>query len=367
MKPNEHEFKVMGLAPYAKKEKVEKAYFLLKETIWVEDLIFKSKFRMQYFHYFLNDKMRNTRFDTIAGAVQKLTEELLCEWVRNAIKKTGINSIALTGGVAMNVKACQKISELPEVREIFIVPSAGDESTALGACFYGYRYYCELNKIKFDPKPIKDLYLGPEYTDEEIKDFLIKEGYFKKYKIMKLKNIEKEIARLLFRGEIVARLKGKSEWGARALGNRSILSDPSNTAVVRSLNELIKDRDFWMPFTPSILSEDAKKYFLNPKNIEARYMVITFDSTEKGKKDLNAAIHPYDSTLRPQIVHEDWNPDYYKLIKEFKKLKGIGAVLNTSFNLHGEPNVLSPKDAIHTFENSGLNYLALGTFLISKM
>ena len=129
---------------------------------------------------------------------------------------------------------------------------------------------------------------------------------------------------------------------------------------------MIKDRDFWMPFTPSILQEDMKKYIKNPKNIFAPYMVITFNSTKKAQEDLKAAMHPYDFTIRPQEVTKDYNKDYYEIIKEFKKLTGIGGILNTSFNLHGEPNVLTPEDALHTVENSEIKFLAMENYLFEK-
>lgn len=121
-----------------------------------------------------------------------------------------------------------------------------------------------------------------------------------------------------------------------------------------------------MPFTPSMLDSYAKKYIVNPKNITAPYMVVTFHSTAKAQKDLPAAMHPYDFTVRPQIVTKAYNPDYYEVIKEFSKLTGAGAVLNTSFNLHGEPNVLTPEDALHTVENSALKYLVLENYLLEK-
>lgn len=366
MKPNEHEFKVMGLAPYAKRENVNKLNPLFKEALWLDGLEFRSKFRMQYADFYLKEKAVYKRFDNLAGAIQKLTEELTIQWIGNAIKKTKINSIALSGGVFMNVKANQKISELDEVKEIFPMPSCGDECTAIGACFYGYHKYCYNKKEKFNPQPLTHLYLGPEYSDKEIGSFLRENNHFKKYQIKKFRDIEKEIARLLSKNEIVARFKGKSEWGARALGNRSILANPSSRESVVILNELIKDRDFWMPFTPSILEENLSEYIINPKKIKCPYMIITFDSTKKAKKEIIAAIHPYDLTARPQAVNKRDNPDYYKLIKEFKRLTKVGAILNTSFNLHGEPNVLSPRDAMHTFENSGLKYLAIGEYLVKK-
>ncbi len=266
----------------------------------------------------------------------------------------------------MNVKANQKIYEMPNVKKLFVMPSCGDESIAIGGCFYGYKYYCEKNNLSFKPIPIRDLYLGPVYTDEYIEKVIKKERLDKKCEIKKVVAIEKEVANLLAKGEIIARFVGRSEWGARALGNRSIIANPSNKESIRVLNQLIKDRDFWMPFTPSILDSDENKYIINSKHMESPYMVITFNSTEKAKRDLTAAIHPYDFTIRPQIVYESWNPSYYKLINEFKKITGIGAVLNTSFNLHGEPNVLSPENAIRTFKNSGLQYMAIGEYLIKK-
>ncbi len=367
MKPLEHEFKVMGMAPYAKSHNIDKIYFKFKNLISVDsNLGFKSKFNMPFADHFFSKEMKFTRFDLICGAVQRLVEEKTLEWVSKAIKKTGIKNIALSGGVFMNVKANQKILELPEVKNAFIMPSCGDESNAIGACFYGYWLYCKKNNIKFEPKPFNHLYLGPEYNNKYIENLIKEKSLSKRYIIKKSKNINTEIAELLAKGNIVARCCGKSEWGARALGNRSILANPKNKDTIKILNETIKDRDFWMPFTPSILDEDEEKYIVNKKKIRASYMVITFDSTEKAYEDLPAAMHSYDLTIRPQIVTKEDNPDYYKILKHFKKLTGIGAVLNTSFNLHGEPNVLTPEDALRTVEGSDLKYLNLGNYLLEK-
>ena len=367
MKPLEHEFKVMGLSPYAKKHNVDKVYLKIKDLIWIDKkLRFQSKLNMPFFNNFLEKEMKFDRFDSIAGAVQLLVEEKSCEWIRKAIKLTKINNIALSGGVFMNVKANQKISELLDVKEIFVMPSCGDESNAIGACFYGYKKYCGRNNLNFEIKPITDLYLGPEYNDKYIETMIIKDKLKLKYKIKKLKNINKEISKLLANGEIVARCSGKSEWGARALGNRSILANASHPDTIRILNETIKDRDFWMPFTPSILDKFEKKYIINPKKIFAPYMTITFNSTDLARKNIPAAMHPYDQTLRPQIVTKEYNKDYYEIIEEFSKLSDNGGILNTSFNLHGEPNVLTPEDAIHTADNSDLKYIAIGNYLFEK-
>ncbi len=266
----------------------------------------------------------------------------------------------------MNVKANMKISQLDGVRKMFVMPSSGDESNPLGCCLYGYRSLCWQRGVAFSPKPITHLYWGPAYDAASI-DRLIKEKELEqKYFIKKPRDINREIANLLARGEVVARCSSKSEWGARALGNRSILANPSHLDTIRFLNEAIKDRDFWMPFTPSVLDSAAKKYFVNPKKIRAPYMVLTFPSTKLAQKHMPAAMHPYDFTIRPQVVSKKDNGAYYEIIKNFQRLTGIGAVLNTSFNLHGEPNVLTPEDALRTVEKSALRYLAMDGFLFEK-
>lgn len=367
MKPDEHEFKVMGLAPYAKREHAEKILPIFKNLLWLNDKDeFESKLPIPSIKYYLKDKLLYRRFDNIAAAIQLFTEEITVDWITRWIKKTGIKNIALAGGVFMNVKMNQKISELKEVDKITIVPSAGDESTVIGACYNGYVKYCEKNNISAEIKKINNLYLGIEYSENEIEKFLKENNYFQKYNITKPNNINKKIAEILSGNAVVARSSGRMEFGARALGNRSILANPSSQENLKIINEMIKNRDFWMPFATSILYEEVDKYILNPKNIEAPYMAITFNTTDLAYKHLRAALHTYDKTSRPQIVKKEDNSDYYEIISEFKKLTGIGGILNTSFNLHGEPNVMSPADAIYTFENSGLKYLALEQFLISK-
>ncbi len=367
MKPLEHEFKVMGLAPYAKEHKVAALYPKLSNLIHVDDtLTFNATFSTQFADHFFKKELRFVRFDIIAGALQKLVEERTVEWITKAIKKTGITDIALSGGVFMNVKANQKIAELSEVESLFIMPSCGDEASAFGAALYGYKLLCKKQGIPFTPQPFTDLYLGPAYSDDYIEGLIVRKDLAKMYRIKKLKDPAHTIAKLLAQGEIIARCSGRSEWGARALGNRSILANPVHPDTIRILNETIKDRDFWMPFTPSILDTHAKKYFRNKKKIATPYMIITFNATAAAKKELPAAIHPYDFTLRPQVVSKEHNPEYYAILKQFSRLTGTGALLNTSFNLHGEPNVLTPEDALHTVENSSLRYLLLGSYLFEK-
>jgi carbamoyltransferase len=364
MKVNEHEFKVMGLAPYAKGDRILKAKKVFDDLIWLkkDSLQFDSKIDMHDVRPYLDKKLRGYRFDYVAAAIQLKTEELIVEWVKRAIKKTGIHTLALSGGVFMNVKVNMLIGQLDEVKDLFIVPSAGDESCPIGCMFFGMKKLDKEAKIA----PLTNLYFGPEYSNEEVLSIIQSSKLNKKYKIEIYKNMEEKIASLLSKGKIVARFKGRCEFGARSLGNRSILADASNREVVMEINEEIKNRDFWMPFAPSILYEEADKYIINPKKFFAPWMVFAFETKEKARKDLVAGLHPYDFTARPQMVTKEFSPDYYNLMKYFEKKTGRSGILNTSFNLHGEPMVCSIEDAMHTFEDSGLKYLAIENYLISK-
>src|SRR3989337_2882527 len=222
MKMGEHEYKVMGLAPYASQKYVDKVYEKIKDWVWVNE----------------ND----LTFSTVV---------------------------------------------------------------------FSHVFY-KLPRIQ----PIEGLYLGPEFNEKEIGKELAKRKY-KKYKVDKYKDMEKEIAKMISQRKIVARFAGRMEWGARALGNRSILTHPQNLEGVREINEQIKSRDFWMPFAPSILSEKMSTYVVNPKRVEGPYMILAYDTTKVGAEKLRAAIHPYDLSARPQEVKKEFSPRYHKLISEF--------------------------------------------------
>ena len=250
------------------------------------------------------------RFDNIAWAAQKLIEEILVQWVKNAIRETDIHSVVLSGGVFMNVKANLKILELPEVERLFILPSCGDESLAIGAALQRYAELSGSPKID----PLGPLYFGSEFSNEQI-DETINKKVNDKFKVERIDNIDEHVGEEVAKGKVVARFSGRMEWGARALGNRSILADGSNRDVVMKINEAIKRRDFWMPFTPTILGERADEYVINPKKIKAPYMIIAFETKDKAREDLIAALHPYDFTARPQILEKDWNPGYIRKIR----------------------------------------------------
>lgn len=369
MVPNEHEYKLMGLAPYAPASGSESVFRALREylkistrnpLVWDRTKGYPHSF---YSYPFLRKILELKRFDCICGGLQRFTEELLVEWVGNCVRETGLRKVALSGGVGMNVKANKRIAELPDVESLFVFPSCTDESNAIGAAWWVYATERRAKNECVDIPPLAGIYWGPSYSHEACEETIRQAG--KGFQMKEVEDIEREIARLLSRGEVVARFTGRMEFGARALGNRSILADPSDLRVVRIINEMVKSRDFWMPFAPSVLENAGPRYVVNPKGLPYPYMILAFDSN--GNSDgYQAALHPYDRTIRPQEVYATWNPTYHRLIAEFEGLTGRGIILNTSLNLHGYPLVCSPEQAMHVFLKSGLPHLALGNFLLSK-
>src|SRR2546425_910273 len=216
------------------------------------------------------------------------------------------------------------------------------------------------------PRPFGPASLGPDIDDGEVETVVRRRDLAARHRVSEPPRMEERIAELLASDGVVARCAGRMEFGARALGNRSILANPSDHRVVPLINRMIKNRDFWMPFAPSVLREREADYLVNPKGLASPYMMLAFPTNPKRRDEIVAAIHPHDSTARAHIVDEAWNPPYYRVLREFEARTGLGAVLNTSFNLHGEPLVASPEDAVDTFERSGLPHLALGRYLISK-
>ena len=362
MKPNEHEFKVMGLAPYGKEKYAKKAYDIFADTLYVDGLEFKWHEKPIDSYYYFKEKLEGIRFDNIAWGLQAWVENLLTTWVKNAIVKFGINKIILSGGVAMNIKAMGEIAKLPEVEDIFVGGSASDESMAIsaGICMaedMSEQWYHNIY-------PIKNLYLGANATFEEEKkviDNLDKSKY-----IITNDFNSKDIAHYLVNGKILARCAGRMEFGQRSLGNRSILADPKNLGIKETINAMIKNRDFWMPFAPVIMDKYVEKYLVNPKGLVSKYMTIGFDTTEEGYEAMKAACHPADKSVRPEMLSKELNPAMYEIVEEFEKLTGRGAVLNTSFNLHGFPIVNTPKEAVYVLENSGLDGVILNNYMVMK-
>ncbi len=368
MKPGEHEYKVMGLAPYATAGPTARATAALRtvfDFVEAQPCRFEWKKRGPLYRAVLEATL-GMRFDWIAGGAQRILEESLLGWARLMRERHGGERLALGGGVFMNVKANMLLADEPWAADLFVFPSCGDESNAVGAAYLGYVDLCARQGIAPAPRPFGPAYLGPGIDDAEVEAAMRRRDLAARHRVSEPARMEERIAELLASDGVVARCAGRMEFGARALGNRSILANPSDHRVVPLINRMIKNRDFWMPFAPSVLREREADYLVNPKGLASPYMMLAFPTNPKRRDEIVAAIHPHDSTARAHIVDEAWNPPYYRVLREFEARTGIGAVLNTSFNLHGEPLVASPEDAVDTFERSGLPHLALGRYLISK-
>ncbi len=361
MKPAEHEYKVMGLAPYANPDYSEQAYNIYAETLQVNGIDFcYNKEPKDNFFYF-KEKLAGQRFDSIAYGIQKRCEELITEWIGNGVRELGISNVIFSGGVAQNIKANKKVWEMDSVNDFFVPAGAHDESLSLGAAYLAHINSLGIKSNFFFPGP----YLGTQYSSKDLENVI--KNYKNKKNFVISKASTKDIARLLVEGEVIGWMNGRMEFGARALGCRSIIAHAGNPEVIKKINDQVKKRDFWMPFAPSIKSDREKDYIINPKKLDSRLMTIGFDSTELARKEIPAALHPYDYTVRPNVIYKKDNEKYYSLLEEFEKLTGIGAILNTSFNLHGEPVVESPIHAISTFERCGLKYLYVCGWLIKKV
>jgi carbamoyltransferase len=368
MRAGEHEYKVMGLAPYAPAAATERATAALRQVFdWADGdpALFAWKRRGPRYRLLLEATL-GLRFDGIAGGAQRLLEEALIGWTRSMHERYGGERLALGGGVFMNVKANMLLAAEEWVQDLFVFPSCGDESNAVGAAYLGYVELCRRRGTTPAPRPFGPAYLGPGLDEGEIEREIRRRDLATRHAVSEPARVEERIAELLVTDGVVARCAGRMEFGARALGNRSILANPSDPRVVGLINRMIKARDFWMPFAPSVLRERAGDYLVNPRGLASPYMMLAFPTKPERRDEIVAAVHPHDGTARAHIVEEAWNPAYHRVIREFEGRTGIGAVLNTSFNLHGEPLVCSAADAIDTFERSGLPHLALGRFVISK-
>lgn len=368
MKPNEHEYKVMGLAPYAKRKYFTETLKIFEEIQAVDGLGFRFKKKPRDMYFYFRQALIGARFDAIAGALQEYTEKMLTTWTANVVRKTGLGAVVFAGGVAMNVKANMLINTLPSVKKFFVNPSPSDESQAIGACCVVMYDHCI--KTGRNPgeeiKPLKDAYLGPAISNDDVDALIEKRRLSEKYKITR--NVApSQVAAFLAGGKVIARAAGRSEFGARALGNRSIIADPRDPEIVKVINDKIKNRDFWMPFAATVLETRARDYLVGYKEQGAPFMTVAFDTTAAGRQVLRAGLHPSDMTCRPQVLKSGVNPGYEAIIKEFERLTGVGALLNTSFNLHGEPIVQTAQESLRVFELSDIDGLLLNDVLIEKM
>jgi carbamoyltransferase len=359
MKPYEHEFKVMGLAPYAKKEHAEKVCEELSGLLKIEKMRVIHCDRPADIFQFIKEKFQFYRFDNVAAGVQMWLEKVALALVEDIHNETGIRNFVFSGGVAMNVKLNMLLADQVFVDDFYVGGSSSDESLSIGAAYMAAKEGCE------QLKPLNHLYLGADINKVDLNNFVTEHSIEKDFNV-KRGVTNKEIAKLLAEGNVVARVVGRTEFGSRALGNRSILADPGKKDVVQEINEMIKKRDFWMPFALSILDRFEDQYIENTKNIQALYMANAFLTKAENFDRIRSGTHPYDRTVRPQIVTTETNYHFYELISEFANITGTGALLNTSLNLHGLPLVNDHVQALYVFRHSGLKYLVIDDLLITK-
>ena len=396
-KVNSGEYKVMGLAPYGKPKYTK----LIKEKLITIASDGSFKMDMSYFNFATGLTMTNNKFNKlfggpprlpetkltqrdmdIAASIQKVTEDIILRIAKNIAKETGERNLCLAGGVALNCVANGILLREKIFENIWIQPAAGDAGGALGAALtvWHMNQNGERN-LKKNPDSMKGSYLGPEFSDSEIKNQLKSCGaVFKKFK---KDDLIDSVVSALVKKKAVGWMQGRMEFGPRALGARSIIADPRHSEMQRQLNLKVKYRESFRPFAPSVLSEHVSEWFELDEN--SPYMLIvagvkkqklrkmtTREENLFGIEKLNIkrssipAITHVDYSARIQTVHKNLNPFFHALISGFKEKTGCPLIINTSFNIRGEPIVCSPKDAFKCFMGTNLDLLAIGTYLLFK-
>jgi carbamoyltransferase len=378
---NNSEYKVMGLSSYGDMDKATNRYYpKLKKTIDIKD---DGSYRldMSYFDFHYKEKMPSEKFcklldgpaekpnsemtqrkKDIAAAAQMITEEVIMKMLNHVYKETNCKNLVFAGGCALNSVANGKILKNTPFKNIYIQPAAGDSGASVGAALFCYHQILGQKK-----KYMQDTaYLGPEFSDEFIKGYL--DSHFIKYQEFKNKGeLIKKTAELIYSNNIVGWFQGRMEFGPRALGSRSILSNATNPKMQEILNSKVKHREKFRPFAPVVCEEDALKYFDcdSPIPMPADFMLMVYPVREEYRKKIPAVTH-VDGSGRLQVIRKFQNPDYYNLVKEFGKLSGIPILINTSFNVRGEPIVCKPKDAYNCMMGTGIDYLVMGNFLVER-
>jgi len=368
-KPHNDEWKVMGLQAYGKNiynGAFDKIVKLTDDGFKINLNYLWGYIGTEWKHIYTPDLIKlfgvkpreneypiNGIYEHIAASLQKKTEEVFFHLYDLLHEVTGYKDLCLAGGVCLNSVANGKLYLNKGLSGEYIQPAAYDAGAALGAACYLYNLLTGKR-----PEFVKHVYLGCEFSNERIEDLL---------KIFKIRYEHMDdicgfTAEKLAEGNIVGWFQGKVEWGPRALGNRSILANPSLSEMKEKVNNSVKHREMWRPFAASIMKEDYHKYV---KGCDSPFMTLTFPVIEDKRYEIIAATH-IDGTTRPQTVEREVNQKWWSLLKKFKEITGIPAILNTSFNLAGEPIVCTPEDAIKTFFTSGMDYLVLGDYVCMK-
>jgi carbamoyltransferase len=350
MQPSRHEGKVVGLAAYGDPT-------VLRDVLLARFSIEDGNFKILESNNVFFARMLSTQFPKIdvAAAYQHVLEIVATRYVAHYLRQTGLRNLVLSGGVVANVKLNQRLRELPGVERLFVHPNMGDGGCGTGAVLRA------VNGSSARSEPIADVFWGPCFNEAQLAEALGRAQLpFDHYS-----PIEPKIAQLIAEGKVVARFNGRMEYGPRALGNRSILYHAREPEVNQWLNQRLGRTEF-MPFAPATLYEYRDDYYKNIDGADyaAQFMTVTFDCTERMKRECPAAVH-VDGTARPQLVTSTSNPSFYRIISEYYRLTGIPSVINTSFNMHEEPIVCTPDDAIRAFLQGNLEYLAIGNFLVA--
>jgi carbamoyltransferase len=387
----------MGLAPYGEPKYVD---VIMKELIDIKD-DGSFKLNMDYFTYPYGLTMTGEAFEKlfdgparkpeaeltqremdIAKSAQVVTEEIMLRMAAHVHKTTGQDYLCLAGGVALNCVGNGRLLREGPFKDIWIQPAAGDAGGALGAALFVWHQLLDKERVVDDTHDLQSgTYLGPDYNDTEIRAFLEKNGY--PYRYLGNGELPSVTADLIADGKVIGWFQGRMEFGPRALGSRSIIGDARNPAMQSQMNLKIKYRESFRPFAPSVLAEDVEEMFELDR--PSPYMLLVADVQERirrrmtddeqvkwGIDKLNVvrsdipAITHVDYSARIQTVHKDTNPVYHAMISKFREKTGCPVIVNTSFNVRGEPIVLSPQDAYLCFMRTEMDYLALGPFLLDK-
>lgn len=361
MLPSQHEYKLMGLAPYGTEYHGRRTKAFLDTLSRVEGSTIVNAGVVKDLYYSIRDALEGERFDGIAWGLQTHLEEILQAWVQNAIEETGLTDVVLSGGVGQNIKAVKHLIDTTALTSIWSGPICGDGSLGVGAAW--------MASVEAAPDvPIQGydtIYLGTAYEPDAVHNAMRRHELAASFTVIADPTAAR-VAEWLDQGLVCARYSGRMEFGQRALGNRSILADPRRWASVEQINTKIKYRDFWMPFTPSMTIEQADEMIVNPKGVYSPYMTMAFDLKPQFRSAIPAAMHPADKTVRPQMLRREDNPAYYDLISAFGERTGLCCVLNTSFNLHGDAIVESPDDAVQTFLKSELDVLLFDDVAVAR-
>ncbi|HKW88720.1 MAG TPA: carbamoyltransferase C-terminal domain-containing protein [Candidatus Acidoferrales bacterium] len=361
--PWSDEWKVMGLAPYGEPGMDLRDFVTIEDdsySVNIRRLMGRNSSPVGGIEQKLGPRREpeceiTDRHKNVAFAVQDTCEQVMLMLAQQAVEKAGVRDLCMAGGVALNSKANGKILGSGKVNHLFVQPAASDDGVCLGAALAPYLD----NRGRLPLREMRSAYLGPEFSADEI------EGVLRTYKLRYTRSnaVTYCAAELLAAGKILGWFQGRMEFGPRALGSRSILADPRDPEMTVRVNSAVKFREWWRPFAPSLLAESAGEYLKSAE--DSPFMVLTSQVRTEKRSQIPAVTH-VDGSARPQTVEQNVNPLYWQVIRHFGDRTGVPVVLNTSFNLRGEPIVCNPTDAIRTYFSSGMDALVIGQFIVEK-